>query len=59
MEELAFLQGLYTGFSDQLEVLAINQEGEQPGPEELAEVRRLVADAGLPFAMTVHIRQLP
>ena len=49
MEELAFLQGLYTGFSDQLEVLAINQETQNLSAAHVAKLKEEIEGLGIEF----------
>jgi peroxiredoxin len=49
MEEMAFLQGLYTGFSGQLEVLAINQETQNLSATHVAKLKEEIEGLGIEF----------
>lgn len=49
MEELAFLQGLYTGLSDELEVLAINQETQNLSATHVAKLKEEIEELGIEF----------
>jgi peroxiredoxin len=49
MEELAFLQGLSTGRSKDLIVLAINQETQNLSPAHVAQLREEVESLGIEF----------
>ncbi len=49
MEELAFLQGLYTGLSKELVVLAINQETQNLSPAHVAKLKDEVTSLGIQF----------
>ena len=55
MEELAFLQGLYTGFKDQLTVLAINQDTKNLSESHLAKLQKDVNEMGLEFPVLVDL----
>lgn len=49
MEELAFLQGLYTGFSKDLVVLAVNQETQNLSETHVAKLREEISTLGIQF----------
>lgn len=49
MEELAFLQGLYTGYEKDLVVLAINQETQNLSPTHVAKLREEITGLGIQF----------
>ena len=49
MEELAFLQGLYTGLSKDLVVLAVNQETQNLSPTHVAKLKEEIAGLGIQF----------
>jgi peroxiredoxin len=49
MEELAFLQGLYTGMSKDLVVLAINQETQNLSTAHVAKLRSEINELGIEF----------
>ena len=49
MEEMAFLQGLYTGFSGELEVLAINQETQNLSATHVAKLKEEIEGLGIEF----------
>jgi peroxiredoxin len=49
MEELAFLQGLYTGLSKDLVVLAVNQETQNLSKTHVARIKEEVAGLGIQF----------
>lgn len=49
MEELAFLQGLYTGFEKDLTVLAINQETQNLSASHVAKLKDEIANFGIQF----------
>jgi len=49
MEELAFLQGLYTGLSKDLVVLAVNQETQNLSETHVAKLREEIGTLGIQF----------
>ena len=49
MEELAFLQGLYTGFEKDLTVLAINQETQNLSASHVARLKEEITVLGIQF----------
>jgi peroxiredoxin len=49
MEELAFLQGLYTGMSKDLVVLAINQETQNLSAAHVAKLKNEITELGIEF----------
>lgn len=49
MEELAFLQGLYTGRQDQLVILAINQDTKNLSQTHIESLREETTQMGLEF----------
>jgi len=49
MEELAFLQGLYTGFSGEMEILAINQETQNLSAAHVAKLKAEIEGLGIAF----------
>ncbi len=49
MEELAFLQGLYTGLSKDLVVLAVNQETQNLSSTHVAKLKEEIAGLGVQF----------
>jgi peroxiredoxin len=49
MEELTFLQGLYTEYSDQLEVLAVNQETRNLSAAHVAKLKKEIGALGIDF----------
>lgn len=49
MEELAFLQGLYTGYEKDLVVLAINQETQNLSPTHVAKLKEEITNLGIQF----------
>ena len=49
MEELAFLQGLYTGLSKDLVVLAINQETQNLSSAQMEKLTKDVASLGIQY----------
>jgi peroxiredoxin len=49
MEELAFLQGLYTGYSGKLEVLAVNQETQNLSATHVAKLKEEITGLGIEF----------
>lgn len=49
MEELAFLQGLYTGLSKELVVLAVNQETQNLSQTHVARIKEEVTGLGIQF----------
>ncbi|GAB4265618.1 MAG: hypothetical protein Kow0092_18080 [Deferrisomatales bacterium] len=49
MEELAFLQGLYTGLSQEMVVLAINQETQNLSPTHVAKLKKELTELGIRF----------
>ncbi|MBI5017002.1 MAG: TlpA family protein disulfide reductase [Deltaproteobacteria bacterium] len=49
MEELAFLQGLYTGHENDLVVLAINQETQNLSATHVAKLRDEISNLGIQY----------
>lgn len=49
MEELAFLQGLYTGLSKDLVVLAVNQETQNLSATHVAKLKEEITGLGIQF----------
>jgi len=49
MEELAFLQGLYIGLSDDLVILAINQETQNLSQAHVEKLRAEASELGISF----------
>jgi len=49
MEELAFLQGLYTGHEDEIVVLAVNQETQNLSPKHVAKLKEEIDTLGISF----------
>ncbi|MHB8767169.1 MAG: peroxiredoxin family protein [Deferrisomatales bacterium] len=49
MEELLFLQGLYTGLSKDLVVLAINQETQNLSPVHVEKLKKEMKELGIQF----------
>jgi len=49
MEELAFLQGLYTGLAKDLVVLAVNQETQNLSATHVTKLREEISDLGIQF----------
>lgn len=49
MEELAFLQGLYTGYEKDLVVLAINQETQNLSASHVAKLKEETSNLGIQF----------
>jgi len=49
MEELAFLQGLYTGLSKDLVVLAVNQETQNLSATHVAKLKAEITGLGIQF----------
>jgi peroxiredoxin len=52
-EQLAYLQELSGSLSDDVIILAVNQDSEAIDPEEMDEIRAQVEEAGLPFPVLV------
>ena len=55
LEELAFLQGLYTGNKDKLTVLAINQDTKNLSETHLAKLKEMVAEIGVTFPILIDL----
>ena len=55
MEELAFLQGLYTGYKDKLTVLAVNQDTKNLSETHLAKLKETVKEMGLEFPILIDL----
>lgn len=55
MEELAFLQGLYTAYKDNLTVLAINQDTKNLSEAHLAKLKETVKEMGLGFPVLIDL----
>ncbi len=49
MEELAFLQGLYTGLAKDLVVLAVNQETQNLSPTHVSKLKEEISGLGIQF----------
>jgi peroxiredoxin len=49
MEELAFLQGLYTGYEKDLVVLAVNQETQNLSAAHVAKLKEEITNLGIQF----------
>lgn len=55
MEELAFLQGLYTAYSDRLTVLAVNQDTKNLSEAHLSKLKETVTEMGLSFPVLIDL----
>lgn len=55
LEELAFLQGLYTGNKDKLTVLAINQDTKNLSETHLAKLKETVTEMNLSFPVLIDL----
>lgn len=55
MEELAFLQGLYTAYSDKLTVLAVNQDTKNLSEAHLSKLKETVKEMGLSFPVLIDL----
>lgn len=55
LEELAFLQGLYTGNKEKLTVLAVNQDTKNLSDAHLAKLKETVAEMNLSFPILIDL----
>lgn len=55
LEELAFLQGLYTGNKEKLTVLAVNQDTKNLSEAHLAKLKETVAEMNLSFPVLIDL----